>query len=659
MLRLRFLLLAGPLLAAGCLYSGRERTDQAVSELAAHSFDLQPPSEPPPPARVGTESDAKRTQPGKSGIQTVGLTDNETTAFLQPAAPPPPDVKDFKERIKLPAAIPASETPIIKPPPDDEAGKLRAIRALYPPLPELSTAPTPEPGPNGQPYTLAALQQIAAENSPTLRQAASDVEAARGNMIQAGTYPNPTVGQEVDPSNDGSTAGVWGVFIDQTIKTFGKLRLAESAARMDLANAELALKKSRSDLTTQVRNNYFAVLVSKETVRVTRALAEFTDEVYRLQEKLLEVGSAAPYEPAALRAQAYSARLAYKQAIQTYIYNWKQLVAAVGLRQLPLSEVAGRIDTAIPYYDYDRVLAHALQNHTDVLSARNGIAKARYNLKLAQVTPLPDVDVRVAILKEFALAPEKYVHSLQVGIPLPIWDQNKGNILAAEAAMVRATEEPHRVELSLTNNLANAYTNYKTNLDGLEYYRRFILPDQVRAYRGVFERRGIDPGVVFGDLVSAQQTLAAGVTQYLTTLGQVWTSAIGVADLLQTDDLFQLAQLKEVPALPELDLLPCCHAGAGPVSSECVTVQQHTTPAPTEIKRMPLSNDQTQNTPFAGSRLSPIVELPVLVQPKTLPPNVPSVANPPVQPAVSKTESLPPGEWPAAFGNSGGGRPGQ
>ena len=49
-----------------------------------------------------------------------------------------------------------------------------------------------QPGPEGKPYTLADLQRLAAANSPTLRQAASDVEAAKGNLIQAKTYPNPT-----------------------------------------------------------------------------------------------------------------------------------------------------------------------------------------------------------------------------------------------------------------------------------------------------------------------------------------------------------------------------------------------------------------------------------------------------------------------------------
>jgi hypothetical protein len=121
---------------------------------------------------------------------------------------------------------------------------------------------------------------------------------------------------------------------------------------------------------------------------------------------------------------------------------------------------------------------------------------------------------------------------------------------------MRASEEPHRVETVLANNLANAYTNYKNNLDALEYYRGFILPDQIRAFRGVHDRREADPNVAFADIVTAQQTLVTNVQAYLTILGQIWTSVISVADLLQTDDLFQLSQPRAVPPLPDLEDLP-------------------------------------------------------------------------------------------------------
>ncbi|MGA2034260.1 MAG: TolC family protein, partial [Thermoguttaceae bacterium] len=453
--------------------------------------------------------------------------DVQAVAWLEagqsPNQPPGTDQRSVGERrldLNIPAEIPGSEARRLELP-KEPAARQREIERLFPALPPLPAVPIPAAGPGGRPYTLADLQQIAAVNSPQLRQAAADVETARGNMIQANAYPNPTVSYQMQPSNNGSTPGADGFGVDQTIKTGGKLRLQTSAAEMDLHNAELALRRARSDLATQVRNAYFAVLVAKETVRVNKALVCFTEQVYRLQADLLAGGFAAPYEPAALRAQAFTARLGYRQAIQTYIYCWKQLVAAINVRQLPLAEVAGRVDLAIPYYDFDAILAYILRNHTDVLAARNGIDKARYNLKLAQVTPLPDVDVNMAVLRDFSLAPKQVTPTLTLGVPIPIWDHNKGAIMAAEGALLRAEEEPHRAEQNLTNLLAAAYMNYKNSLEALEYYRRYILPDQVRAYRGAYDRRQIDPNASFGDVVSAQQTLASNVTTYLQTLGQV------------------------------------------------------------------------------------------------------------------------------------------
>jgi cobalt-zinc-cadmium efflux system outer membrane protein len=137
--------------------------------------------------------------------------------------------------------------------------------------------------------------------------------------------------------------------------------------------------------------------------------------------------------------------------------------------------------------------------------------------------------------------------------------------------------------MNLTNLLATAYTGYKTNLDALEFYRHHILPDQVRAYRGVLARRQVDQSVAFSDLFGAQQTLAGSVTTYLGVLGSLWTSVVSVADLLQTDDLFQLAEPRDVPGLPDLEHLtpwPCCHPGVALASPQPASVAPLVQPAP-------------------------------------------------------------------------------
>ena len=561
------LALSGMLLISGCLYHARERTDQTVANMVNQPFDIAPegagqtPAVPPGPA---TKLDTKSSADQQVAHQPASALDVQTTAYMQEAAAPEGS-KRAKFEPKIPPELPGSEAPSMKLPENAEA-KQRAIQQMFPELKPLPTEPPPVAGPNGRPYTLADLQELAAANSPDLRQAASDVEAARGNLIQARTYQNPTVSLQMGAANDASQTSEWGVLIDQKISTAGKMKLASAAAEMDLRNAELALRRARFDLATRVRNAYYALLVAKETARVNRALASFTDQIYRLHVGMLQAqaGNIAPYEPMALRAQASSARLIHATSIQAYMYTWKQLVASIGLRQLPLSQVDGRIDQFIPLYNFDTVLDHVLRNHTDVLMARNGIDKARYQLKLAQVTPIPDVDVNFMPANEFAVFPRQFFNTAGVSIPFPIWDKNKGTIIAAEAAMVRATEEPHRVELNLTNNLAGAYETYKTSLQGLDSYRHDILPDQVRTYRGVLERRQLDVNSQFADLFTAQQTLAGFVSMYLTTLSNLWTSAISVADLLQTDDLFQLAEKREVPPLPDLEhlpALPCCHPG--------------------------------------------------------------------------------------------------
>ena len=145
----------------------------------------------------------------------------------------------------------------------------------------------PLPGPTAAPTRLAELQRLAAANSPALRQAASDVETARGLLQQAGTYPNPTMASRPDPTPTTPATGTLGFFIDQVIKTGGKLKLAAAAAQMNLKTRSWPLKRARIDLATTVRTAYYSLVVAKETVRVNKALARFTDEIFRLQSDLL------------------------------------------------------------------------------------------------------------------------------------------------------------------------------------------------------------------------------------------------------------------------------------------------------------------------------------------------------------------------------------
>jgi len=156
-----------------------------------------------------------------------------------------------------------------------------------------------------------------------------------------------------------------------------------------------------------------------------------------------------------------------------------------------------------------------------------------------------------------------YVHSLDIQFPVPLFDRNKGGIIQAQGNLVRAIEEAHRVRADLTARLAEAFERYITNRQILEEYRDRILSDQVEAYLGAYERHQQEPDKVgFGDVVAAQQALATTVTGYVSTLGSLWTAVADVSTLLQTEDLFQVAETEQWPSVPDLEslpALPCCH----------------------------------------------------------------------------------------------------
>jgi cobalt-zinc-cadmium efflux system outer membrane protein len=534
------------------LHPVKEKIDAVVCDLTTLPRDPQPLAhgeaspQPQPPGEKKAEKAApdKTELPAPKGRMAV-------PEGLLPGGPVPP--------IELPKLTP-----------ETEEARRKAIERLYPPLPELGEDLPAPVIPGGAPLTLADLQKLALANSPQVKQAAARVEEMRGQAIQAGLPPNPNVGYEGDTTGTTGGAGYQGAFFEQTIKTANKLQLARAAAAMDVRNAELDLYSAQADLATKVRAGYFAVLVAQESVRLNRALVQFTTDIYKIQvEQVRRGGFAAPYEPMYLRALATQARAALVQARNRRTAAWKQLAANMGLPGMPPAQLAGRLDIPIPVFEYQAVLAKVLANHTDVRSAENSLVQAQYQLELARKTPIPDVNVRVMVQKDYTGPPHQLTPSVAVSVPVPVWDKNQGNILAGEAAVERTKEGAHRARSDLTNRLADAFERYENGRVLIAYYRDHILPDLVRVYRGMYERWQREvPGPAanppqFTDLVVAQQNLAQAVGTYITTLGGLWQAVVDVADPLQTMDLFgMMGPHEEVPVIPDLAALPplpCCH----------------------------------------------------------------------------------------------------
>jgi cobalt-zinc-cadmium efflux system outer membrane protein len=472
---------------------------------------------------------------------------SETTQSPRLPRPLPRDREGqtLTQRLEVPREIPGAHEPPVTVPPLDPTRKEereKLLNALYDTLPGVPPDPVST---QGFPVELADLQQQAMAIHPNLRAAAAAVEAARGAALQAGLPPNPAFGFEGDTIGSGGTAGQQGAKYEQLIRTAGKLKLAQSAALMDLVNAQVALRRAQIDVATQVRSMFFGVLVAEENLRLTFALCQFVDSMYRVQTDQVRTGQMAPYEPIALRALAEQARVNLHQARNRHQAAWRQLAVAIGQPDMAPAPLAGNAIMGEPQLSYELLCERMLANHTDLLTAANTVIKARYELALARVMPIPDVNLKLVVQKDYSTPPFATVANVEIGMPIPVWDRNQGNIRKAEAEVAQALEEIPGIRLDLLNRLAEASERYLTNRQTVDTYLLRVLPDQVRAYRGIVQRSQQEPDrASFGDIVTAQQQITSFLTTYLAALAAQWQAAVDLAALAQLDDLYQFGSAK-------------------------------------------------------------------------------------------------------------------
>jgi cobalt-zinc-cadmium efflux system outer membrane protein len=408
------------------------------------------------------------------------------------------------------------------------------------PAQTLLPPPSPVPQPSAQtpvsPLSLDDLLNISLENNPSLRQAGFDIEAAQGRSVQAGLYPNPTV-QVIGEQLGGRTATqgvVSAPLITQEIVTAGKLRLSRAVGQREVDQATLALLRQRYALFTTVRQGYFEVLANQRRVDVLTDLEKLAKQSYDNAKKFQGAGEAS--KPDVLQFEVELDRLQTDQeaARREVAASWRRLAASMGVPKFPQQPLLGSLEAAVPDYDFDRAAAQMLDVHPEIRSAEVGIIRAQLAVRRAEVERIPNVTLGAGYTRDSTLQPRQNEWRFEVGVPVPLFNRNQGNIRAAQAELGRATQEVPRVQNELANRLATAFGQYTAAKQRAERYQKSILPKARESYRltlaafrgGQFE---------YLRVLQAQRAIGEANLSYIQALSEQWRAASEIAGLLQEE----------------------------------------------------------------------------------------------------------------------------
>ena len=391
-----------------------------------------------------------------------------------------------------------------------------------------------------KPITLEELQQMALQNNPTFRQSAANIQAAEGRKKQSGLYPNPTVGYQGEQIRGGSFhGGEQGVFVQQDIVMGGKLGLNRKIFDQELRQAETEGEEQKVRVVTNVRMSYIQALAAQQTLELRHNLSQLADDAVATSHQLANVGQADAPDVLESEVEAQQAQLAVTMAEQNQRRVWKALAAVVGNPRLPLMKVEGKLeDTAL--VNADDLVEKIVNESPAVRIAELGVKRAEAALARAKREPIPDLQLRGGLQQNGELLSDGRAVGLQgfadVGVRIPIFNRNQGNIATAKADAERATREVERVKLVLRERAASVVQNYGFSQTAVDRYKNQMIPRAQKAYE-MYAKKYQDMAAAYPQVLIAQRTLMQLEVSYITAMENFATSSLSLQSYLLTDGL--------------------------------------------------------------------------------------------------------------------------
>lgn len=477
----------------------------------------------------------KPSSAGGSGDGLLGRWIRKTPVAPLPIVPTPP----LPASTAIPSLQPEQpEVPVAEMVPPNgpaESGLRRAqwdVRlAQAQPLQADSAGPPPQ-----RTMALAEAERIAVENNPTLAQAAMRIQAAEGRCIQAGLYPNPVVGYEGDEIGAYGTSGEQGGFVSQQIVTAGKLQLGSAVAAHEIVQAEHGWHAQHQRVLNDVRAAWYEVLAAQRIVELNRRLVAVGQQAVQTAGELLARKEVNQADQLQARIEADSAQIRLHQARNRYNAAWHRLAVLLGLPEMEPAVLSGELDADLPELSWDKSLMKLLTGSPELAEARAGVHRARCTVQRECAQRIPNVDLQAGV--RYHHPADDTVATIEVGLPLPIFNRNQGNIHQVQAQLVSANREVQRVELQLRDRLAEAFRRYADARLAVQKHSTEILPNAEESLKMV--QKGYQTGDLdYLTLLTAQRTCYRVNLAYLESLLEYRSSAIGIEGFLLSGGLQQ------------------------------------------------------------------------------------------------------------------------
>jgi cobalt-zinc-cadmium efflux system outer membrane protein len=419
---------------------------------------------------------------------------------------------------------------------------------------------------------LENFEQMALANNPTMAQVEANRRVAAGLTKQAGIYPNPTVGYYGDEIRGGYTRGSkQGGFVSQTIVTGGKLRAARRVAELQANEVETSGQVQRLRILTNVRVLFYQVLAAQRLVEVRQNLAKLAGDATQTSHQLGNVGQADRPDILQAEVEQQQANVSLRIAQQNLQASWRMLAAVTGKSGLSVTRLEGDLDD-LPDLTYEEWLNTTLRENPEVKLAQQAAERAEASLSQARKAAIPDIQITGILVQNYAPLLETNPSratgveaGAQIGIQLPIFNRNQGNVAAARAEIESAKQDLARLKLQIERDLAGLFREYDSARVTVRQYKTEMLPRAQQAYK-LYQTNYQNMAAAYPQVLISQRTLFQLEADYIQALENAWQSSLAIRGFGLMDGL-------SGPISPSVGMGQSGNPGNGPSAYRATSVQ--------------------------------------------------------------------------------------
>ena len=326
-----------------------------------------------------------------------------------------------------------------------------------------------------------------------------------------------------------------GFEVTQLIYMGGKKKNEIAFAKSNKELAQLQFSQLLVELRTQLHTDYYNLYYEKLKLENTNKQLGYMNDLlkaYKVQSAKENVSLKDEVRLQSIVIQLNNDKVNINKNLLEFEQNLKVLTGITENIEPEISEEEAKLVlTAQPFGDNDELKRKALENNADYLFILKLIDNSKLYAQWQKSLNVPDLNVGA----EYDQASGTFNNeiNLKVGIPIPLWKSNKGNVEKANFAIKQNQKNAEFQKLNLETKVQSAFQIWKTQYDQLAEIKATDLSNLDLVYDGMLKnfRSGNISLIEFTDFMESYRQTALQIYDMKNDLME---SAIQLNQLVQT-----------------------------------------------------------------------------------------------------------------------------